>query len=39
MNYKCDKCEAEFEPTMVIQCPKCGEAVDLSPIYQYKKIL
>ena len=36
MKFKCKKCGTEFEARMVAQCPKCGETMDLEPIYTYK---
>lgn len=36
MKFKCQKCETEFEATMVARCPKCGETMDVKPVYSYQ---
>jgi len=35
MRFKCDKCGTEFEATMYVRCPKCGETANAHPIYTY----
>jgi len=37
MKYKCDKCDAEFEAKMDVKCPKCGESMELTPVYKYAR--